>query len=136
MLNAAGYELYSSLEEDIPEDFSGLILDFNVLDIDLAYPEVGRSVGIWKQWVERRLSVTAQVKISRADDGRLLLREKFQRQFLDRVPAGDLDAVNSRLYEFTTAEIAESGWHRRLEEMVIVGTLAGLVAVYFANTNN
>ena len=136
VLSAAGYELYSSLEEDIPADFEGPVLAFNVLQVELAYPEVGRSLGIWRQWVGRQMSVTAQVEVTMAATGRLLLREDFHRQFLDRVPSSDFSAVNSRLYEFTTAEIAESGWRRRMEEVVVISTLAGLVAVYFANTNN
>lgn len=136
VLSGAGYELYSSLEEDIPEDFDGLVMAFNVMEVDLAYPEVGRSLGIWQQWVGREIGVSVQVEMTMAATGRLLLRDNFHRQFLDHVPSSDFSAVNSRLYEFTTAEIAESGWRRRLEEVVVVSTLAGLVAVYFANTNN
>ena len=52
------------------------------------------------------------------------------------MPDGDFDRVNSDLYGFTRAQTAESGWQRRMEEIVVLGTLAGLVAVYFANTTD
>ena len=52
------------------------------------------------------------------------------------MPTTTSTTSNSELYDFTTAETSESGWQRRIEEIVVLGTLAGLVAVYFANTGN
>lgn len=44
--------------------------------------------------------------------------------------------MNAPAYEFTTAEPAEGGMRAILEELVVVGALTGLVAVYFANSGN
>ena len=66
----------------------------------------------------------------------MLLSSRVARSFSDRVPSDDFDDVNSNLYSFTTAETGESGWQRRLEEIVVLGALAALVAIYFANTAN
>mgnify|MGYP006879661901 CR=1 FL=1 len=66
----------------------------------------------------------------------MLLNQRVARSFSDRVPSSDFDSVNSDLYPFTTAETEESGWQRRLEEIVVLGALTGLVVIYFANTSN
>ena len=109
-------------------------LAYRVVDIELSYPDTGRRMGIWRQWVERELELTVAVELSEVASGRLLASERVTRRFGDRVPDGDFSAVDSDMYPFTTAETGESGWRRRLEEIVVLGTLAGLVAVYFANT--
>ena len=112
------------------------VFKYRVLGVDLAYPQVGRTLGIWKRWVDRRVLVTAMVEVTDARTGRILLSRKLERSFTDRLEAADLAAVDSPLYDFTSAQSAESGWHSRMEEIVVLGTLAGLVAVYFANTTN
>jgi hypothetical protein len=42
--------------------------------------------------------------------------------------------VESPTYEFTQAEPDPSKSSRRLEQVVVLGALVGLVAIYFANT--
>lgn len=136
VLSGMGYQLFESDTE------AGVIPDvdctysFQVTDVDLEYPEIGRTLGIWRRWVDRSLSVTAQIDIKMADSGRLLLSDRVTRVFSDRVAAGNFDDVDSQLYSFTTAETQESGWKGRIEEIVVLGTLAGLVAVYFSNTGD
>lgn len=112
------------------------VFAYRILGVELAYPQVGRTLGIWKRWVDRRVQVTAMVDVTDAQTGRILLSRKLERSFADRLEAADLAAVDSPLYAFTSAKTAESGWHSRMEEIVVLGTLAGLVAVYFANTTN
>ena len=131
-----GYDLFLPDEDPARQAAVDYELSFDVKDVDLTYPDVGRTLGLWREWVAREMSVTALVEITEADSGRLLLSDRICRRFSDRVPSDDFDLVNSSIYDFTSAETGESGWHSRLEEIVVLGTLAGLVAVYFANTSN
>jgi hypothetical protein len=105
-------------------------------EITLVYPRVGRRFGLWRQWVDRELSVTVLVTILDRDTGRMLYDERVTRAYGDRMPANRLDDVRSSAYTFTDAEVAEVGWRRRVEQTVVLGTLAGLVALYFANTGS
>lgn len=109
---------------------------YRVAGIDLVYPEVGRTMGLWRRWVGRDIEVAVFVQISESESGRVLLSNRVARSFSDRVPNKHFDDVNSNLYTFTTAETEESGWQRRTEEIVVLGALAALVAIYFANTGN
>jgi hypothetical protein len=117
-----------------PTDVPVYELQYRMEDVQLAYPESGRRFGIWRQWVARQMHVATIVTIVEQRSGRLLLSERLKRSYRDRVPSGLLAAVRSDVYPFTDAELGESTWRRRLEQFVVLGTLTGLVAVYFANT--
>jgi hypothetical protein len=110
------------------------IVSYRIVDIALAYPETGRRLGIWRQWVARDLELTVAINVQESATGRLLLSDRVNRSFGDRVPSDDFNAVDSDLYPFTTADPGESGWKSRFEEIVVLGALAALVAVYLANT--
>ena len=139
-----GYDLYLQAPPD-PADPAGTtpaspatdyVLRYQIADIGLEYPDTGRRLGIWRQWVARDFHVSAFVNVLEADSGRLLLSDRLQRTYRDRVPDSAFPAVRSDLFPFTDAETSESGWRNRIEEIVVLGTLTGLVAVYFANTGD
>lgn len=136
VLKDRGYELLVS----DPDSASGVRPDcaawFSIDEVVVTYPDVGRTLGLWRRWVDRDVSVVVTTEVSERSSGRLLLSERIARRFSDRVTNEELAGVNSKLYPFTTAEVEESGWQRRLEEFAVLGTLAGLIAVYFANTGD
>lgn len=136
MLGEAGHQLFVVARDStiaFPIDY---VFDYKVIGVELEYPEVGRTLGIWQRWVARDLAVTASVDISVADSGQLLFKDIVERRFSDRVDSSDFDDVESDLYEFTNAEKTGSGWQSRMEEIVVLGTLVGLIAIYFANTGS
>lgn len=135
VLEGRGYELLTGAEAAM-RDRAAVTATFTPNLVELGYPEVGRTLGLWRRWVGREVFVAATVRIVENESGRLLLERRLERAFSDRVPDGDFALVNDRLYPFTSAAISESGWQRRLEQFAVLGTLAGLVAVYFANTGD
>ena len=109
-------------------------LSYRVNNLQLDFPADARRFGIWRQWVSRRVTVGAVVSLTDIVTGRLLVRRSLERSYQDRVADGNFEHINSNHYEFTRGEAPTGGWwHRRLEEFVVLGTLTGLVAVYFAN---
>jgi len=112
------------------------LMSFDVISVDLAYPEVGRTLGLWRRWVSRNIQVTTNIEVTELESGRLLLGERMTRSFNDRLENQNFDDVNSEVYDFTAASTSESGWKRRTEEIVVLGTLAALIAIYFTNTGN
>ena len=119
-------------EEALPVADS--VFRYDVVSIDLVYPEVGRTLGLWKRWVARSVEVTCTVEVVDDASGQVLMTDRLTRGFHDRLDKDYFDDVNSDVYDFTSAETSESGWKRRTEELVVLGTLVGLIAVYFANT--
>ncbi|MCK9996040.1 MAG: hypothetical protein KAH56_07150 [Candidatus Krumholzibacteria bacterium] len=136
ILSEKGYELFVVAADSTVQTPVDFVFSYQVVGVDLAYPEVGRTLGIWQRWVARDVAVTAAVEVSNSPEGQLLFKDTVERRFGDRVDNDDFDDVESDLYEFTTAETSGSGWQNRMEEIVVLGTLVGLIAIYFANTGN
>ncbi len=104
--------------------------------LDMEYPRVGRKLGLWKSWVDREMSMSVMARVIELKTGRLLMDERLQRSFGDRLSSGHVERVDDLVYGFTSAEVAEGGLMSVMEELVVVGALTGLVAIYFANTGN
>jgi len=136
VLDERGYSIYVAEDDSTRQGAVDFRFGFEVEDIHLSYPDVGRTLGLWRRWVSRELSVSVLMEITEESSGHLLFNERLRRGFADRVGSSALDAVDSNVYPFTTAQTLESGWRGRVEEVVVLGTLAGLVAIYFANTGN
>lgn len=136
VLGALGYETFLGDEDPARQAAVDCIYSYSVHGVELVYPEVGRTLGLWRRWIDREVKVTVQVDVTMANSGRLLLSDRIERKFSDRVSNDDFELVDSQLYDFTSADVKESGWKGRMEEIIVLGTLAGLVAVYFANTGN
>ena len=124
----------SSGTADTGTAIESLLLTYRVVDIALYYPDTGRRLGLWRQWVARDIELSVMVSLQDLASGRLLLSDRYTRIFSDRVPDDDFAAVNSDVYPFTSGEPAQSGWKGRVEEIVVLGALAALVAIYLANT--
>ena len=136
LLSDRGYDLFVAATDSAGHTPVDLIFSYKVMGVDLTYPEVGRTLGIWQRWVARDVAVTASVQVSTAPTGQLLFKDIVERRFSDRIDNDDFEDVDSDLYNFTTAETTGSGWQNRMEEIVVLGTLVGLIAIYFANTGN
>ena len=131
-LQAAGYDVYI---DQAPAETEPPVYEFRyrVQDLQLAYPTSGRRLLFWKSWVGRQMDLALQITVV-SGDGQMLLSRRLVHGFRDRVPVKNMEAVESTAYPFTFAEEQSSGSSRRLEQIVVLGALAGLVAVYFANT--
>lgn len=136
IMREQGYELFISAQDSTVAPPVDYIYRYKVIGIDLSYPEVGRTLGIWQRWVARDLAVSVSVEIAAANSGQLLFKDIVERRFGDRVDNDDFDLVGNELYDFTNADKAGSGWQNRMEEIVVLGTLVALIAIYFANTGS
>ncbi len=136
VLSSEGRELFLAGDDSLAAPVVDARWQFRVVGIQLDYPRVGRTLGIWRSWIARELEVTVLCTITEVPSGRVLLDDQMQLRASDRFSANDFAQVDSPLYDFTTAEPVNGSWHDRLEEIVVLGTLAGLVAVYFANTSD
>jgi hypothetical protein len=133
MLQRAGYQVHL---DKAPADTDERVVElrYKVDNLTLKYPEAGHRMGIWKSWFDRRMDLSVQLTVVDRADGQVLSSRRLAQSFLDRVPHAYLEAIESTSYPFTRAELQPSGWTRRLEEIVVLSALAGLVAIYFANT--
>ncbi len=137
-----GHEVY--LDESDTEDEEEAVvpgevdyeLRFRFESVKLEYPAVGRKLGLWSRWVDRELAASVLVTVVETSTGRLLLDERLQRRFGDRIETKYMGLIEEPTYVFTSALTEKGGIHAILEELVVMGALTGLVAIYFANTSN
>ncbi len=132
-LQAAGYTVHADRAPggtDVPV----YELQYRVSNLSLAYPDNGRRFLFWQSWFDRELTFAGEMTLVKADNSEVISSRRIKRSFQDRIPAKYFDAVESPEYTFTQAEPQGGGWARRLEEIVVLGTLVALVAIYFANT--
>jgi hypothetical protein len=86
--------------------------------------------------VDRDLEVSGIVTVRDRRSGRILADERVVKNFGDRLPASRVSELESQAYEFTEAAIEDGGISAVLEEVVVLGALAGMVVAYFATTSN
>ncbi|MBC8423768.1 hypothetical protein H8E07_06555 [bacterium] len=141
-LQDAGHRPYLDESDDsgalapITPDEADYEIRYRFETCQLDYPAVGRRFGLWRNWIDREVEVSALVGVVDLSSGRLLLDDRIERRFNDRVPADFLDLVDESTYAFTTAVPADGGIRTIMEELVVIGALTGLVAIYFTNTGN
>ncbi len=138
VLSRAGIAVYLSGERDSsatapPADCR---ISYRFERLDLSYPATQRTFGLWRSWIERELAAALLYKIVTVPDGRLVASRRRVHRFADRIPAGRLSHVESAAYPFTSADAPPGGAQALLEQVVVLGTLVGLVAAYFANTGS
>jgi hypothetical protein len=112
------------------------LISFNMKEIILSYPEVGRKFGLWKQWIDRDLSVTVHSRILKVDTGVVLFDRLIITSIYDRIDAVNFEAIESNTYSFTNSEVSENGLRRVFEQVVVVGALSAMIAAYFSNTGS
>jgi hypothetical protein len=121
---------------DLSSDMVRYEIRFRVEDVRLTYPDAGRRLGLWRTWVDRDLEVSGIVTVRDRRSGRILADERVVKNFGDRLPASRVSELESQAYEFTEAAIEDGGISAVLEEVVVLGALAGMVVAYFATTSN
>jgi hypothetical protein len=141
VLDAAGHpvllpdpEVEIGAGDGLPAD--AFELSWRLERVVLEYPRVGRFLGLWSRWVDRDLEATALLTVRDRGTGRLLLDRRVVKTYNDRIGNKSLDEVNSDLYAFTAAKPDEGGLRGILEEVVVIGALTSMVAVYFANSGS
>ena len=143
-LETLGHDLYLD-ETDIAREGEkaatvagdvDLVLTSSIESLTLAYPQSGRRFGLWRQWVDRELEMVTFLTLVEAQSGRLLMDRRLVRRYADRVPSDRFESLASPAYNFTQAAVAPTGFRGILENLVVVGSLAGMVAVYFANSGS
>ena len=73
VLTAAGHEVFVAGDDQEGSAEVSHILEFRVVGVELEYPEIGRTLGIWRSWIGRDLAVSVMVELSEASSGIALL---------------------------------------------------------------
>ena len=75
ILSGRGYDLFVVAGDSTVQSPVDFVFSYKVLGVDLTYPDIGRTLGIWQRWVAREVAVTASVEVSTVPVGKLLFKE-------------------------------------------------------------
>jgi hypothetical protein len=94
------------------------LLNYSIEDLGFAYSRAGRNY-------ERHGSLRMAIRLL-ADDGEVVVVERCERMYEDRVARGDIERIERGAYPQATAELPPANIRRRVVEPVL---LAGATAV-------
>jgi len=137
-LHQAGIAVYSAADRDsaATPPAPGYRVRYRFEKVALSYPAEGRTFGLWRSWLDRELAISAVYKVVQLPAGRIVVSRRRVHRYDDRLPAAQRRLVESDAYSFTSADLPGGGPRVLLEQMVVLGTLVGMVVAYFANTGS
>jgi len=120
----------------VDADSVGLLLEFEVVDLGVAYTHVRRRAWLGPRRVERE--ARARVFARLVDQGRssIVWSDQVEDKVVDEVPHSQLRAVEERSdADYLKATLPPQSWNKFVEPVVVSGIVIGLIALFFSNQN-
>ncbi len=107
-------------------------LSYQIIHLAVAYTDISRSWLFWKR-VERSARADLFVQLIDLSTGDVTWVGEIHKEYGDKIPYGDLKAVEDAQYDFTRPSRSEFKMSRILEPIVVGGIVVGLVYLFFSN---
>ncbi len=108
-------------------------LEFQIMEMRIAYTSVDR-VAFWTgKEVERRGSCVLTSRLVRSRDDEVLATTQQEVVMADRFDYDLLELLASDNYSFTSPELVERDWSKSTEPYVVTGMMVGLIYLFFSN---
>jgi hypothetical protein len=144
-LTAKGYRAYATPSVN-PTDSTGsasalsargggsaLRLEFQLIDFSLRYTKIYRSFLIGGKKVKRHADVRILAKLVDPADGLVVWLGEASRSYDDHFSYGNIDEIETGLYEFTKPPRESRHWGKIVEPVVVSGIIVGLIYLFFSN---
>ncbi len=111
---------------------SFLSLNFRIIKLNLAYPEIKRKNFFGKSRVRRETQVALSFDLSDSE-GKVLWSKRGEKESSDLLKKEEIFSLNNKQYSFLSPEIPEGGWGRLVEPAVVTVVAGALIYLFFAN---
>ncbi|MDP6669585.1 MAG: hypothetical protein QF492_06765 [Candidatus Krumholzibacteria bacterium] len=115
---------------------AGQILEYRILDLQIAYTGFEREALGLKKYVKRAGSLSLSLTLLDASSGEVLSRSRSGILLEDQFPRNLLDVVESEQYPFTKPLLVEKEWSKLVEPWVVGGLVASLAWLFFSNQSS
>lgn len=118
-------------------DSTGPVVEFEVVDLGVAYTRTWRHAWLGERRVEREARARLFARLVDQDEARILWADQAEARVVDEVPEsalGDLEEKGSA--EYLQATLPPRRWNKYVEPVVVTGIVVGLIVLFFANQNN
>ena len=118
-----------------PVDVSqgGLVLQFQNIAFQVAYPDVYRSHLVGGKKVRRTASVRVFATLTDAASGRVLWTGEAERSRADEFDKDDAARIEYGTYAFVRPAEPSGGWGKYVEPVFVTGIVVGLIYLFFSN---
>ena len=132
----AGVLAESGLVVRTQPDSLGLELEFEVVDLGVAYPRAWRHAWFGERRLEREARARLFARLVDQDASSILWSEQAEAKLNDEVAEKNLSALEEKgSADYLKATPPEQGWNRYVEPVVVTGIVVGLIALFFSNQN-
>jgi hypothetical protein len=129
---AAGSGPGGAPADSVPRS-TGLVLKFQDIAFDLAYPDVFRSHLIGGKRVRREAAVRILATLTDGASGDVLWTGEAARTSADVFDADNAARVEQGSYTFAQPATPSGGWGRYAEPVFVTGIIVGLIYLFFSN---
>lgn len=115
-------------------DSLGLALEFEVVDLGLAYTRVRRRSWLGEKRVVREARARIFARLVDLEAARLLWADHAEAKRRDEVPFGELKRLEEQNpADYVKAVLPERRWNKIVEPAVVTGIVVGLIVLFFSN---
>ena len=118
----------------ITEDADGVTLEFEVVDLGVAYTRVRRHAWLGSKRVEREARARIFARLVDGQQGNIPWSQQVESRLIVEVPHSALTVLTDRNdTEYLKAELPEKTWNKFVEPAVVTGIVIGLIVLFFSN---
>jgi hypothetical protein len=134
----AGYRviLERPVEADSTPPGDRYRLSYQIIEMSLAYPRIGRRHWFGRKEVERNAEIDIFAQLVDLASGEVVWVGEARKEYSDVIGYSALDQVEDDEYEFTKPQRKELRWSKIVEPVVVTGIVVGLVYLFFSNQSN
>jgi hypothetical protein len=115
-------------------DSTGPLLEFEVVDLGLAYPRVHRRAWLGDQRVERQARARLFARLVDQAHGTILWSGQAEAKVHDEVRHADLETLEENSdADYLKATLPPRRWNKIVEPVVVTGIVVGLIVLFFSN---
>jgi hypothetical protein len=117
-------------------DSSGPVLEFEVVDLGIAYTRVHRPVLVGKKRVEREARARIFARLVNAGRAQVLWADQAEAKVHDEVAGQQLGSLEDKGgADYLKATLPGRTWNKYAEPVVVTGIIVGLIALFYNNQN-
>jgi hypothetical protein len=115
---------------------NGSVVEFEVVDLGLAYPDVHRSALFGSKRVEREARARIFARLVDGERGQVVWADQAEGRRRDEVSAKQLPELEEQNpAEYVKATLPPDRWNKVVEPVVVTTIIAGLILLFFSNQN-
>jgi hypothetical protein len=115
-------------------DSMGPLLEFEVVDLGVAYTRVWRHAWLGDKKVERQARARVFARLVEQENSSIVWAQQGEGKVVDEVPHEELGSLEEQGgAEYLQATLPPRRWNKVVEPVVVTGIVVGLIVLFFSN---